>query len=257
MARDIPPPPPDRSPAFVPPRINSVNNQIVQRLRIAGTIFDDRVVLSLRQIEDENYLRLKRPYLVVVPRQIRSPRRISGDDLSFSNPREIVLLAHFDDRQSKDSHLAANDIDTAERQLIYVLVNWMPREWFAPTLYGGSVIQSTRVPDVRVAYSFMFYEQYSVPEEAPVFDLADVPMALQLERIGVHVYDPNCCGEEICEPCPPTMPQIGITGGGCRPEEEEDPCEPGPVEPIVRSGRLIDSTGTRINRVPKPAREDR
>lgn len=251
MAIRIPPPPPPRERAFEPPRVNSVNNQIVHRLRIGGTIFNDRVILSLRQIEDEQYTRLDRPYLIVIPRQVRAPRRISGDDLSFSNPREVLLVAQFDDRMSKDSHLAANDIDTAERQLIYVLANWRPQEWFAPTLYAGMRIQSTRAPDVKVAYSFMFYEQFAVPEVTPEFDIEDIPMALQLGRIGVHVYDPYCCGEQACEPCPPPAPQICVSGGGCRPEEaEEDPCAPGPVEPIVRNRRLIDPAGTTVERTP-------
>lgn len=231
--RTIPPPPPSRAPAFRPPRINSIYNVLVTRLRMAQTIFGDRVKLSLRQLEDDSYTRLERPYLLVVPRQVRSPRPI-GDDVTFIDPREVMLVAQFDDFASELSHLAANEIDTAERQLVYVLGNWKPSMAYRPTLYAGMRIQSTRQPDVKVVYTFMLQETVVLPDEPPEFDLENIPVALQWDSIIVRLHDQFCC-EQPCEPECPTGPTISVTSGGCRTEPPPDPCEE-PCPPILGDG---------------------
>jgi hypothetical protein len=241
--KTIPPPPPAREPAFEPPRINSVYNLLVRRLRMARTIFDDRVKLSLRQIEDDHYTRLARPYLIVVPRQVRAPRPL-GDNVSFVDPREVMLVAQFEDRMSEASHLAANDIDTAEAQLVYVLGNWQPTIAYRPTLYAGMRIQSTRAPDVKVAYTFLLYETVVLPDVAPEFDPNDIPVALQLERIGIHINDPFCCGPE-CEPACPTGPRIEVSAGGCRAEPESDPCAEDLPAPILGGDNAAPQTQRR------------
>jgi hypothetical protein len=222
---DIPPPPPDPAPSFEPPRFNSVYNMITRRLRAANTLFGDRVKLFLRQIEDEQWSKLKRPYLLVVPRQVSRPREIDIDYMSFVNPREVMFIAQFDDRMSEASYLAANDIDTAEAQLIKVLCNWMPLVNYKPTLYNGMRIQSTKAPDVKVAYTFIFYETVVLPDEAPIFDESELPWPAVLDGIGIHVSDP-ACNTCVCEPEYPPGPNISVSGGGCPPERLPDPCEP-------------------------------
>jgi len=227
------PPPPVERPPLVPPYVNSVYNIITRRIRLARTIFGDRVKLVLRQVEDEHWARLPRPYLLVVPRQTRQPREVDVDYMSFVDPREVSFTAHFDGRMSEQEHLAANDIDTAERQLIFVLANWRPLPQYNPTLYSGMRIQGTRVPDVKVNYVFIFNEQIVLPDEPPMFEGEDDLLEeLQLDGIGVHVNDPTCA-TCVCEPELPPGPKICVTGGGCPVELPPDPCAPPPCPPIL------------------------
>src|SRR5215475_9095862 len=121
----IPPPPVERPPV-VPPIVNSVYNVITRRLRLAPTIFADRVKLVLIQTETEQWAHLKRPYLLVVPTQVRAPQKVDAELMSFIIPRSVAFIAHFDGRSSEADYLAANEIDTAERQLIHALAKWRP-----------------------------------------------------------------------------------------------------------------------------------
>ena len=220
----IPPVPP-----LVPPYVNSVYNVITQRIRARGTIFGDRVKLVLRQVEEEHWSKLKRPYLLVVPRQTRAPRDLLVDIMSFTNPREVTFVAQFDDRQSPESYLAANDIDTAERQLIFALANWRPYDHYKPTTYGGMRIQATRAPDVKVHYIFMFNEEQVIRDEDVDDDSELEPVIL--DEIKVNVADPRClhCIPDPVFPPGPTM-RVGV------PPLPEDPCPPPECPPMFETG---------------------
>src|SRR5262249_19528535 len=99
---------------LVPPYVNSVYNIITRRLRLARTIFGDRIKLVLRQYDETHWSYLTKPYLLVVPRQTRAPRNVDIDYMAWDDPREVTLVAQFDGRGSEAEYLAANDIDTAE-----------------------------------------------------------------------------------------------------------------------------------------------
>jgi len=223
-------------PPVVPPDDVSVYNLIVLRLRAAKTIFADRVKLVLRQVEEDHWSKLERPYLLVVPRQVRNPRELDVDYMSFVNPREVTFVAQFDAHGSEAEYQAANYIDTAERQLIRVLVKWQPETLYRsykPTLYGGMRIQSTRAPDVKVNYVFTFNEVV-IQQDVPVFDESELPEELVLDHINVNVMDPTCI---TCagEPELPPGPNFSVTGGDCPEQPEPDPCAPPPCPPILGS----------------------
>lgn len=223
-----PPQPPPERPLLVPPYVNSVYNVITRRLRKANTIFADRVKLVLTQESTEHWSRLNRPYLLVVPQQVRQPRQLEVDYMAFVNPRVVTFVAQFDDRNSEKSHLAANDIDTAERQLIFVLAKWQPAINYKPTEYGGMRIQATRSDAVKVSYQFVFNEQIALPDEPPEIDAEEL-QELTLDNINIRVVDP-CCPPPLppCECEPEPFPQINITGGGCPSPKQPDPCAPPP-----------------------------
>src|SRR5262249_12477366 len=151
------------------------------------------------------------------PRQNRQPRELDVDYMSWIDPREVTFVAQFDDRQSEESHLAANDIDTAERQLIYVLAKWQPLPWYKPTLYNGMRIQGTRLTDDKDACTFLFEEQQVIMDEPPVFEGEDdMMMEVELEGFDIHVNDPCCHVPCVVEP--PWKPNFEtcVSGGGCR-----------------------------------------
>jgi len=213
----------------VPPMIESVYNVITRRIRAAHTIFGDRVKLVLRQVEDSHWSKLQKPYLLVIPRQTRNPREVDVDYMSFVNPREVTFIAQFDGRGSEQEYQAANDIDTAELQLITVLAKWEPFTNYKPTTYGGLRIQATRAPDVKVAYTFLFNE-VQVIQEALVVDDDDLPDEVELDTISVRMIDPCCVvAEEETQ-----GPKICVEeGGGCPEEPEPDPCAPPECPPIL------------------------
>lgn len=232
----VPPPPPPRPPV-VPPYAESIYNIVTRRLRLANTIFGDRVKLVLRQEDIEHWSNLALPYLLVVPTQTRAPRELDVDYMSFVNPRVLTLIAQFDGRGSEKEYMAVNDIDTAEQQLIFVLANWQPateHSQYKPTLYGGMRIQGTRAPDVKVTYLFTLNEQVVLPDEAPLFPGewgADALAPVVLDGIHVNVLDP-CCNMP-CMIIPPLGPDFFVTGGGCPCPQPPDPCAPPPCPPIL------------------------
>lgn len=217
-------------PPVVPPYFTSVYNIITQRIRAANTIFGDRVKLVLRQVDDAHWSKLQKPYLLVVPRQVRAPRDLDVDYMSWVNPREVTFVAQFDARMSEQEYMAANDIDTAEAQLIYVLAKWQPDAAYKPTTYGGMRIQATRAPDVKVHYIFMFNEVQVRQDDVPEFGEEGLE-PVELDMIGIRVLDPCCV---VCEPEPPPGPNVCIIGTGC-PEgpTPPDPCAPPPCPPIL------------------------
>lgn len=218
----------------LPPAANSVYNVITRRLRKAGTIFGDRVKLDLRPNDNDHWSKLAKPYLLVVPQQTRAPQKIDVDYPSFINPRVVALVAQFEDCASEASYLAMNAIDMAERQLIYVLANWQPNgvpnfSSYKPATYGGMRVQATRVPDVKVVYQFVFYEEVVLDAEPPIIDyLEEVPIGMEVERIDVHFSEP-CCPVE-CEPG--LVPDICVTSGR-KPEPSEPVCCEDPCPPIL------------------------
>jgi len=221
-------------PPVVPPNDDSIYNVITRRIRRAKTIFGDRVKLVLRQVDESHWSKLQRPYLLVVPRQVRQPRELDVDYMSFVNPREVTFIAQFDARGSEQEYMAANDMDTAERQLIYVLAKWQPQtlyRGYKPTLYGGCRIQATRAPDVKVHYIFVFNEVVIRRDDVVIDEELE---ELVLDHINVNAIDPNCltCAEEA--ELPPG-PEICVTGGGCPEPPEVDPCAPPPCPPILGS----------------------
>jgi len=225
-----PPEPPVQPPPLLPPRVDSVYNVITRRIRAAKTIFGDNVKLVLRQTDSEHWSKLPKPYLLVVPQQVRSPREVDVDTMSFVNPRVVTFVAQFDGRGSEAEYLAANDIDTAEMQLIFVLAKWRPDDIsYRPTEYAGMRIVGTREPDVKVVYSFTFNEEVVLRDEPPIFDEPE-PEELELEGIHVHLND-ACC--EGCIP-EPIGPPFTVSGGGCRADPPPpDPCAPPECPPIL------------------------
>jgi len=200
-----------------PPVVESLFNVVTRRVRAARTLFGENVKLVLRQLDTEHWSLLQVPYCLVVPTVTRPAalRPMDADYDSIINPRSITFIAQLDGRGSEAEHLAANDIELAERQLIDALVNWRPFPWYKPTAYAGMKLAATRAPDVKVSFVFLFYEEIVLPEEEiGVDDLA------VLDGITVHVNDP-CCTCPPPEPeCVPA-PNIYVTGGGC---PVADPC---------------------------------
>jgi len=218
--------------AIVPSRIESLYNVVTRRIRAAGTIFGDRVKLDLRQQPEEHWSFLSKPYLLVNPMQTRPSRDLDED--SMVNPRLIQFVAQLDGRGSEAEYLAAIDMETAEKQLIYVLANWQPdtlRFGYRPTTYAGMRIQGTREPDVKVIYSFLFNEQIILPDP-PDFGDTDDSQATVFDGLTIHVNDP-CC-KFICEEVKPADLKVRVTGGGC-PSELAEPCED-PCPPILGNG---------------------
>src|SRR5262245_14208871 len=212
----IPPPPVEPTPP-APPTVNSIYNVITRRIRLAETIFGDRVKLVLRQVDNDHWARLKKPYLLVVPRQNRAPRQLEVDRMSWVNPREVTFIAQFDGRGSEQEYLAANDIDTGERQLVNCLASWKPLPNYEPTVYAGMRIQGTREPDVKVAYTFLFQEVWVITEPPSFEGEFDFLGEAEIGNMSVHVND-SCCHMpcEIVPPWPVFSSEVCVTGGGCR-----------------------------------------
>jgi|GEM_PF-3582723 len=211
--------------AIVPPRIESLFNVVTRRIRAAQTIFGDRVKLDLRQRSEDQWSALATPYLLVNPLTTRPSRDVDAD--SMVNPRLIQFIAQFDGRGSEAEHLAAIDIETAEKQLIYVLANWQPqslRFGYRPTTYSGMRIEGTREPKVKVVYLFTFNEQIVLPDPLS-FGEEDIPdESVVIDGVAIHVSDP-CCNVQ-CEPVAPPDFSVAVTGGEC-PSTPVEPCEPG------------------------------
>lgn len=171
-------------------------NVVIRRMRALDTIFGDRVKLVLRQIADQQYSFLELPYLLVVPTTSRpSTTTVQQEQAFLDVPRAIVFIAQLAERHGDDDHLAACDIELAEKQLLGALFNWRPAPWYAPTVYAGMQVQGTRAPEVKVAFTFHFVEQFGACEEEPLCD--EPEFAAILNRITFCQQNP--CGE----PCPP------------------------------------------------------
>jgi len=208
--------------AIVPPRIESLFNVVTRRIRAAGTIFEERVKLDLRQQPEDHWSWMLKPYLLVNPLQTRPSRNI--DDDSMINPRIIQFVAQFDGRDSEAEHLAAVDIETAEKQLIWVLANWQPKKLrfgYRPTTYAGMTIEGTREPNVKVTYRFVFNEQIVVPDDL-TFGEEETDDSVEIGELRIHVNDP-CWQQPVV--CPPPDYSVRVSGGGS-PTPLEVRCEP-------------------------------
>ena len=214
-------------------QIESLWNIVTRRIRASGTIFGDRVKLVLRQSDLAHWAKLRLPYLLVVPMQTRPPTSLNIDFMSFVNPRAVTLVAQFDGEGSEAEYAAANAIELAEKQLIFILANWTPEPTgtfsaYRQTLYGGMRVQETREPHVKCHFYFTFQEEYVLIE---ISEIDDADLLGGLGRITVNVSDPCCVPYE--EESSVSMPDICVTGGGCPQEPEPDPCAEPPCPPIL------------------------
>jgi hypothetical protein len=182
----------------------SLFNAVTRRLRRSPTIFGDNVKLSLRQLEQEQWALLEPPYLLVVPTVVRIPQ-LRASETEFEdivNPRSITFIAQLDARASECEWEAADDIELVEKQLINALVNWRPNEFYKPTQYAGMRIEGTRIPDVKVAFVFVFFEQIRFDCEPEIGE--GPPECSELGNIFVNLN--SDCGPPPCDPCQPCGP---------------------------------------------------
>src|SRR5262245_50029425 len=95
--------------------------QTVKRIRACNTMFEDRVKLSLRQIDDEQWSKLPMPYLMVFPTvtRIRVPQGHDQKLDDIINPRSITFIGQFDAGGTEHEWAAADQIELAEKQLIH------------------------------------------------------------------------------------------------------------------------------------------
>lgn len=205
---------------------------VTRRIRAAGTIFQDRIKLILRQSDIAQWSKLDKPYLLVVPTQTRTPTNLETDVMRFVNPRAVTLVGQFDGQGSEAEYMAASQIEIAEKQLIYLLANWTPNQnctfsFYRPTLYGGMRFQETREPDVKAHFYFVFEETF-VLEDVPEIDESDF---VAFDGIQVNMHDP-CCNIP-CEPPAVAGPKISVTGGGCPQPSPPDPCAAEECPPII------------------------
>lgn len=171
----------------------SLYEGVTRRIRSVNTIFGDNVKLVLRQLEAEHWSLLPLPYLLVVPTVTRPEisRPASEDYDSIIVPRSVTLIAQLDGRGSEAEHLAALDIEIAEKQLIQALVNWRPTECYKATQYAGMRLAGSRLPDVKTSFVFVFPEEIGLPDE--MIGLEEEAVAL--DRIVVNMST-GCCPEE-------------------------------------------------------------
>lgn len=146
----------------------SLYNLVVKRIRSCNTLFHDNVKLVLRQLPDDHWANLVLPYCLVVPTFsqpiVKEPPYADMD--TFVNPRRVTLIAQLDGRGSEAEWMAADDIELAEKQLIGCLVNWRPLKHYRPTLYAGMRLMGSRIPDVKVNFVFVFYEDIAVADSS-------------------------------------------------------------------------------------------
>ena len=172
----------------------SLYNLIVKRIRACNTLFHDNVKLVLRQLPDEQWALLPLPYCLVVPTfsqpVVKEPPYADLD--SFVNPRRVTLIAQLDGRGSEAEWMAADDIELAEKQLLGCLVNWRPVAHYRPTLYAGMRLMGSRIPDVKVSFAFVFYEEIKVADSSIGLDGDGTGELLELGDIFVTRSVPPC-----------------------------------------------------------------
>ena len=189
---------------------------VVKRLRAHATMFGDNVKLSLRQVSDEQWSRLPKPYLMVFPTVTRI-RTVQVDQpaMQIINPRSITFIAQLDAHGSEHEWMAADQMELAEKQLISVLVNWEPLPWYKPTVYAGMRLEGTHLPTVKVAFVFTFYEQIVFDELIAPLECGDGEI---IDRLHVRVQS-GC--PIVCDPCGGELEQKELARG--RLLEDEPP----------------------------------
>lgn len=182
----------------------SLFNAVVHRVRNANTLFGDNVKLVLRQLEQEHWSLLNPPYCLVIPTVVRIPQLKPNDAEvdDIINPRSITFMAQLNAHGSEAEWMAADDIELAEKQLINALVNWRPNEHYKPTGYAGMQVMGSQIPQVKVAFVFVFFEQIRFDCEPEIGNQPPECSALGNVFINLH----NDCGPPPCDPCAPCAP---------------------------------------------------
>lgn len=189
------------------PAYQSLYELIVRRLRLVPTIFGQNVKLVLRQREEEHWSSLPLPYLLVVPTVTRPETarpQMEIDDILVV-PHSVTFVAQLDGRGSEAEHLAAADIEVAEKQLIWALLPWRPTACYMATQYSGFRVSGSRLPDVKVSFVFIFPEEVGLPDEVVIG--IDEAEELEVGRIAVNVGGTPCCPPD--EP-PGAVPPINV-----------------------------------------------
>jgi hypothetical protein len=172
----------------------SLYNLVVKRIRACNTLFQANVKLVLRQLPEDHWANLPLPYCLVVPTftqpTVREPPYADLD--TFVNPRRVTLIAQLDGRGSEAEWMAADDIELAEKQLIGCLVNWRPIKHYRPTIYAGMRLMGARIPDVKVSFSFVFYEEIAVADSSIGLDGDGMDELLVLGDILVTAHVSPC-----------------------------------------------------------------
>jgi hypothetical protein len=171
------------------PEFVSLYELVTRRIRAANTMFGNNVKLVLRQLDAEHWALLPLPYLLVVPTVTRPEvTRPQAEDFdTIVVPRSVTLIAQLDGRGSEAEHAAAADIELAERQLIFALVNWRPTECYKATIYAGMRLAGSRLPDVKTSFVFIFPEEIGLPDE----------------EVGLGELEPNFVVNVNAGCCPP------------------------------------------------------
>lgn len=193
-----------RSRGILPPDCygtQSLYNTVVQRIRQCETIFGAAVKLVLRQLPEDQWSVLPLPYLLVTPTfsQPQATQPPFNDIETIINPRRVTLIAQFDGRGSEAEWMAADDIEIAEKQLIGCLVNWRPLPHYRPTLYAGMRLLGARLPDVKAAFVFVFFEEIAV-SDASIGLEAEQEDLLEIGDMFVRPVDYTCCVEVDASP---------------------------------------------------------
>jgi hypothetical protein len=189
------------------PQYVSLYELVTRRIRSVNTIFGNNVKLVLRQQDDEHWALLPLPYLLVVPTVTRpeTERPHMEDTDILVVPRSVTLIAQLDGRGSEAEHLAAADIELAEKQLIWALCNWRANSCYYPTMYQGMRLAGSRLPDVKCSFVFLCPEQVGLPDE-----LVGINEELvELDRIIVNTNGGYCPPDE--PPLAGDVPPICVT----------------------------------------------
>lgn len=131
--------------------------EIIDRLKSADTVFQDRVVLSL--LDDSEEMALTLPYLCVVPR-MEDGRSLpytanSVDTPDFVQLRQTVLMVAFLDPKNTPGYSdPALLLRGVRSQLLGALSGFSPTEAHSGMFYTGYHIAETERNAVAVIYTF-------------------------------------------------------------------------------------------------------
>lgn len=130
---------------------------IVDRLKAANTVFQDRIVVSLLDDSEESALKL--PYLYVVPRMEEGRSLPYGatavDTPDYAQIRQTYLLVAFLDPKNTPGYSdPALILHGVRGQLLGALSGFSPSEAHSGMFYTGYRIADTERNAVAVIYSF-------------------------------------------------------------------------------------------------------
>ena len=185
----------------------SLYNLVTRRVRLCKTMFGDNVKLSFRQDQSDHWAHLVKPYLLVVPTTSRGLTSTAQAEMeSFVLARTVTFIAQFDGRASEAEWQAVNDIEAGEKQLLGCFLGWKPVAHYLPTIYSGMRIMGTKLPDVMVAYGFVFSEEIPAPEETIGFDRPEIACFEEM-AISARAVDLDCCVTTEVHECEELFPQ--------------------------------------------------